>query len=132
MCSPPCGQSPPDCCNHLGAAGRKLKHLVVTFNGLRRRSKVGSTASAGTDALLGEMSGCLAPLAGGAGMARLRSVLGCVLSWAVLGLLVAGGWLGGIGRTGGWLGRSQLAFQLLDAVDQLDNQLDQSRFVQFS
>ena len=118
--------------NHLGTDGRKLKQLMATLKCLRLGSEVGSTALAGADALLGEMIGRLAPLAGGAGMARLRSVLGFVLSWAVLGLLVAGGWLGGIGRSGGWLGRRQLAFQLLDAADQLDNQFDQSRFVQFS
>ncbi len=118
--------------NHLGADGRKLEQLVTTFKCLRRSREVGSTALAGADALLGVLIGCLAPVTGGAGMAGLRSVLGFVLSRALLGLLVAGGRLGGIGRGGGRLGRRQPGFQLLDAVDQLDNQLDQSRFVQFS
>jgi hypothetical protein len=104
--------------NHLGADGRKLKQLMAPFESLRLGSEVGSTTLASDHALLSQLIGCLAPLAGGARMTRLRPVFGFVLGKPMLGLVVARGRLRGIGRCGQrFRRRRQLGFQLLNLVE---------------
>jgi hypothetical protein len=116
--------------NHLGADRRKFKQLVATLDRLSVGSEIGSTALALGDALVREQIGRVAPDAGAAEVSRLWAMFGFVLGWTLLGLLVTRGWLRGIGRGGGRLGRRQLRFELLKLVEQLDDEFDQRRFIQ--